>query len=234
MKNAKNLRGLFKEIFIKLDNFIRWFYKENRLGFTYLLTILLVVFIISISFIFLIKTVENKYSMIPLLVLSISLLFFMLITLPDRPFEKMPKILRGSARNFKELFNTFTHKAYLIGITIFSFEFGILFITIIYLPLDLFFDYRLEAIIITNAIFPVSTLFTVCYFMYHVAINKLSVKQVRARVHLYVAWSVTISLIFFILNFKNIFYPMITWLGVGFSWLSYLLSRIDAEDEETK
>ncbi|MGE1115434.1 hypothetical protein ACQJ0K_27270 [Priestia megaterium] len=233
MKNAKNSRILFKEIFIKLDNFIRWFYKENRLGFTYLLTILLVVFVISISFILLVKTVGNKYSMIPLLILSISLLFFMLITLLNRPFERMPKIARGSARNFKELFNTFTHRAYLIGITIFSFEFAILFITIISLPLDLFTDYHLE-IIITNAIFSVSTLFTVCYFMYHVVINKLSVKQVRARVHLYVAWSVTISLIFFILDFKNIFYPMITWLGVGFSWLSYLLSSIDAEDEEIK
>ncbi|WP_243495762.1 hypothetical protein [Priestia aryabhattai] len=233
MKNARNLRILFKEIFIKLDNFIRWFYKENRLGFTYLLTILLVVFVISISFILLVNTVENKYSMIPLLILSMVFLFFMLITLLNRPFERMQKITGGNARNFKELFNTFTHRAYLIGITIFSFEFAILFITIISLPLDLFTDYHLE-IIITNAIFSVSTLFTVCYFMYHVVINKLSVKQVRARVHLYVAWSVTISLIFFILDFKNIFYPMITWLGVGFSWLSYLLSRIDAEDEETK
>lgn len=230
MKN--NLRVIFKGIFTRLDNFIKWFHKINRFGHTYSFTILAMLSFVSIPCILLIEGVENenKFLLMPMLICFFFLLFMMLISLPDQALKYIPKKVKGNSRDFKELFSTFSHRAYLIGITLFSFDFAVLFILIIDGFLESIFNYTVK-VDIEDVFFPIITLFTICYFMYHVVIKDLSIKLARARVQLYVACTLTISLIFFIFSFKNIFIPMITWLGVGYSWLTYFLGRIDAEDQ---
>jgi hypothetical protein len=171
----------------------------------------------------------EKLVFIPMGLFTEYIIFMMLINSPDFSIKILPKTMRGESKNFRGLFNSFTHSGYLLGI-IFSLYFSIYFSLINLVFFQWFFSIRLN-LDLTNVFFVSATLFTIYYFMYHVIKKNLSVKVASARVQLYVAYSVTISIILAALSLNNILMSFITWLGIGFTWLTYFLRRIEDEDE---
>ncbi|MCF6410674.1 hypothetical protein [Pseudalkalibacillus salsuginis] len=221
------LREVFFSIFTRIHSFIKWFDKENRHGHSKSLSILLILFFFNVIAIILFKNIKL------FAIWFCFIIFIMLIKLMDNNLKYLPKKIKGNSNNFRDLLNTFNTRAYLVGIILFSFYFILLLYILIQFPLLFFLDYSL-LINIENLYFPSITIFTIYYFMYHVVIKKQSTKLARSLIHLYVAISISISLLFFVVSLDNVFTPMITWLGVGYAWLNYFLARIDNEDELNK
>jgi len=143
---------------------------------------------------------------------------------------KPPKFIRKEAENPGQLFDAFGHWPYLYGVFIYSFfaSFFICVIVLVAVRMILNLDLHMTNLFY-NMFFLTTAVFSVLYFMYHISVKNVSTKVVKARVRLYLAIATTITAGLFGLSLKEIFTPLITYLGMGFAWLSFFMDKIDSE-----
>ncbi|MEF2965888.1 hypothetical protein V3851_08610 [Paenibacillus sp. M1] len=143
---------------------------------------------------------------------------------------KPPKFIRKSAQNPAQLFDEFGHWPFLYGIFVYSF-FASIFIGAIFLAAIkkiLNLDYDTSGLFY-NLFFITTAIYSVFYFMYHVAEKDISTKIIKARIRLYLAIATTITVGLFGIATKEFLTPLITYLGMGFAWLSFFVEKIESE-----
>ena len=144
---------------------------------------------------------------------------------------KPPKIIRKNTENPAQLFDRFSHLAYLYGIFIYSF-FASIFIFGIVFAIGLIFSFNWNLnTLFYHFFFSTAAVFTVFYFMYHVSIKNISTKVIKARIRLYIAVLTTITAGLFGLALKEIVILLIAYLGIGLAWLSFFVEKIESEQE---
>lgn len=242
MENTINTKKRLKSLYFRLSRVLNLF-REGNNSKKRIFRVLKILFypflaIIAVSFIIDWKLIKT----IPLLFICIIFADFIVwwsVNLPNLSINFIPRFLRRECESFKELFISFTHIGYVIGVTLFAFLFTLL-LSIIILIVPFFILEPLTKLdvikgniteLLTYTFLFNSMVFTIFYFLYHIVIQERSIKLVRARVQFYLAFSGTISALLFFIFSKNISIPLLISLGVSYLWLNYLLGRMDAEEE---
>lgn len=162
-----------------------------------------------------------------------TLIFFTLFLITFKSFWiKPPKFIRRGTEDLSSFLKIFSHSSYLYGLTIFTF----------------FLTFTLSGFIITgsrlilglnlniqplfyNLVFLSMSLFTILYFMYHISKDKISLKQAKARISFYLLCSGFITAGFLGTSFKSMLTPFLTYIGIGYLCLRYLIDKIDSEGD---
>lgn len=194
--------------------------------------------IILISFIFAFLTLKyfNNITIRNIVAGVVACIILIITYIGYFMFEKvkLPKFIIHKAKTPCELLKTFTHGAYFYGIVIFSYITSIIIFGVLqYLSLA-FIGHPVNLTnIIINLIFITSAGFTIMWFMYHIIFNKkVSIQEIKIRLNFYIAFFATISTIIVWPFFQNALKPLITWLGISFTWLSYITEKAQYELRE--
>lgn len=139
---------------------------------------------------------------------------------------RLPRFFTGGTNIPIEIIQTFSHRAYLFCITYFS----------IYISLIIYVPIALAGLgtdkLYTKLILIVSAINTVLWFMYHLLLGSVSVKQVKARVSLYSAISGTLSPLL-VGNIFNSFVTVLGAIGIGYLWLQFCTEQVELEQESS-
>lgn len=222
----------FKTYFRKATSIINWMESPGFLGMQKAGNIITIMFLFVGS---LISFLEDKSKLLSNILIGIMIIvLYALFFLSSTRFYwiKPPKFIRKNAENPGQLFDVFGHWPFLYGVFIYSF-FSSLFIGVIFFAVARFF---LQIIFNTselfyNLFFLTTTVYSVLYFMYHVAVKGVSTKIVKARTRLYLAIIATVTAGLFGIATKEVLTPLITYLGIGFAWLSFFVEKIESESK---
>ena len=153
-------------------------------------------------------------------------------------FDKvcLPKFFTGGAKTPSEILSRFTNFSFVYGIAIFSIYTSFFGLGVVLILSEFIFGYKLilPDRVLLNITFCTLALFTIFWFMYHLLFNaSVTVKIIKIRLRFYMAISGTASVI--ILPFaQELIRPVITYLGIAFIWLTYLIERAELELVEEK
>jgi hypothetical protein len=159
------------------------------------------------------------------------LFFIFLLAFIKYGIFPFPKFIFGSYNTSEKLFKSFTHRAFLYGLSIFSFYASLISIGIIaYISLcfhkEMWFPFNNFF-----ALYYVSiALFSIVWFSYHIAFETDSLKLIKARLSLYMAIHTTISIIIVLTVYENALKPFLSSTTLAFIWLTYLIDYKDGYD----
>jgi hypothetical protein len=203
---------------------INWFSKRNSkivgMNNGFIIFSILFVLLVLINTIFGEGTMYN--ALLSVLVIYIVLVF--IIILFKFKIIPMPKIFFGEYNTSEKLFKSFTHRAFIYGLTIF-----ITFISSFLLSIPTYIsESLLKKTIDLNGFLPYFysfgvILFTILWFSYHIVFETVNIKLIKQRISLYLAILITISLAFIWPTFQTNFKPYILSLTVGFALLKYII-----------
>ncbi|MBT2740724.1 hypothetical protein [Bacillus sp. ISL-77] len=118
---------------------------------------------------------------------------FIALNLKHYLIKPPTKFLRQGTENPEQLFKKFSHRAFLYGIIVYSF-FTSLIIGCCIFAFSSIFNQKINFINWGFTLFFItSALFSILYFMYHISVNNISTKVIKARVRLYAAFTGTIT-----------------------------------------
>lgn len=224
------MKERFKKVFLVSTKVINWLERPGFLGMNKAGNILIGMMILIGSLLYCLEGVSLIVNEILMGILAITM-FSLFFVLSLRYFWlKPPKFIRKEALNPAQLFDSFSHWSFLYGIMVYSF-FASFFIEGVYIAfvkliLQINFDFSKS---FYTLFFLTTAVFLVCYFMYHVSVKNVSTKVIKARIRLYLAIIATITAGLFGLSLKEIFLPLVTYLGIGLAWLSFFVEKIESE-----
>lgn len=144
---------------------------------------------------------------------------------------RLPKFLTGGAKTPSEILSRFTDFSFVYGIAIFSLYTSFFGLGVVLMISQFIFGYKLilPDWVLSNLTLCTLALFTIFWFMYHLLFNpSVTVKIIKIKLRFYLAISGTASVI--ILPFaQELIRPVITYLGIAFTWLAYLIERAELE-----
>ncbi|MGP3609978.1 hypothetical protein [Anoxybacteroides rupiense] len=224
------MKERFKNLFLKSIKVINWLESPGFLGMQKAGNIFFGMIILIGGILYYLKGVSEVLNniLMGLLMITMFSLFFVLSL--RFYWIKPPKFIRKGSVNPAQLFDIFSHWSFLYGIIIYSFVasffIGGIVVAIVHIILKLNFDFSK---LYYHLFFLATTAFSILYFMYHVSVKGISTKVIKARIRFYLAITTTITAGLFGLSLKEILLPLITYLGIGFAWLSYFVEAIESE-----
>ncbi|XOI97617.1 hypothetical protein ACMX2M_17010 [Paenibacillus polymyxa] len=226
------MKKKFKLLFQKSINTIDWIESPGFLGMQKAGNIIAIM-LLSVGFLTLFLDDRSKLLnniIFGIVTIVLYTIFFLSST---RFFWVKPlKFIRKNAENPGQLFDSFGHWPFLYGVFIYSF-FSSLFIGVIFFTVaQAFLQINLDTSkLFYNLFFLTTSIYSILYFMYHVAVKEVSTKIVKARTRFYLAIIATVTAGLFGISAKEILTPLITYLGIGFAWLSFFVEKIESESK---
>jgi hypothetical protein len=224
------MKERFRKLYNRLNTVINWIESPGYLGMKKAGNILTLMFVLIGSLLSWVGDKSNIISNILVGILMITLYALFFITSLRFYWLKPPKFIRQSTETPSQLFDIFGHWSYLYGIFIYSFFASFFMSAVIFAAIHFIVGLEISIGELFYNLFLLTTaIYTILYFMYHLSVKEIPPKIVKARVSLYLAVVATISAGLFGLSFKEILKPLITYLGLGFVWLTYLIDKVESE-----
>ncbi|WP_137791943.1 hypothetical protein [Bacillus sp. E(2018)] len=226
------MKKKFENLFLNCINVIEWLESPGFLDMKKAGNILYGMFILVGGTLYFLEGNSRILDNILIGLMMVTVFTLFLILSIKFYWVKPPKFISKESTNPAQLFNKFSHGAFLYGIIIYSFFSSFFVIGIVLAIMQFILDININGSkMFYNVFFITSSLFTIFYFMYHISIKGISTKIIKARIRLYLAIITTIAAGLFGLSLKEILLPLITYLGIGLAWLSYFVEKIESEVE---
>lgn len=215
----------FLKFFERIKTFYYWIFSPGLLGIKVGGNILILsIFIMYIG----VKFFEGTF-----ILKLITLLFFITVTTilwgaafkTDVFFFIIPRKMLGGSSSSEELLDKFSLSSYLFGITVFSLYLSIFMISMFTLSLVILFDISLN-ISFEHLFLVTSAIFSFLWFVYHLVYEKVCIDKIKNSINLYLAVSTSITLFFIFPFFEELTKPILTYLGVSYAWLNYLVHKV--------
>ncbi|CAH1055808.1 hypothetical protein [Paenibacillus pseudetheri] len=223
------MKQTFSNLFDKLFFYHHWFLHKGRFAPTRIgdaFYIIIGIMILLYTFIG-----DNEFFIEKFAGIFGVLIFFTLFLITFKSYWiKPPKFIRKSNDEVSGFLSMFSHSSYLYGLTIFTFFLtftmsGLMMVASQFI-IGVNFDWQ---VIFYNLLFLSMSLFTVLYFMYHISKDKITIKQAKARISFYLLCSGCITAGLFGSSFRVAVTPFLTYVGIGYLCLRYLIDKIDSE-----
>ncbi|OME73990.1 hypothetical protein BK120_32450 [Paenibacillus sp. FSL A5-0031] len=228
------MKERFSNFFDRIINYYNWFLQKGRFTATRIADILYILIVIMIILYVIIG--KNQYMMKLFGSVFGMLIFFMLFLISFKSYWiRPPKFIRKNSDDVSAFLNTFSHSSYLYGLTIFTFFLTIMLSGLLLMFSSLFVGITINwSILFLNILFLSMSLFTMLYFMFHISRNNISLKLAKARISFYLFCSGCITAGLFGTSFREALTPFLSYVGIGYLGLRYLIDKIDSENEIVK
>lgn len=165
-----------------------------------------------------------------MLVVGFIAVFYSMVALfsPERDAKFIKLITKNTCNTPLELFNQFTHTAFLYGLIVFA-EAITFWVFYIYISICIGVGSHFYENLITYSpiVFVISGFcFSFLFFCYHIYYNPLCIdlNTIKLRIQLYAAFLSTITFLLWCFGFDSQFKLFLTGLALVFSWLQYIIS----------
>ncbi|WP_043891003.1 hypothetical protein [Paenibacillus sp. Aloe-11] len=228
------MKQIFSDFFDKSIYYYNWFLNKGRFAPTRIGDIIIT--IIGIMILLYAVIGDNKFFIEKFAGIFGTLMFFTLFLGTFKTFWiKLPKFIRKGNDEVSSFLNNFSHSSYLYGLTVVTFFLTFTLCGVVMsgskFIIGVSFDWK---VLFYNSIFLSMALFTVLYFMFHISKDNITLKQAKARISFYLLCSACITAGLFGTSFKVAITPFLTYVGIGYLCLRYLIDKIDSESESKK
>lgn len=229
IKGNINILKLFETIFKIIRIIINWISSEGFIGMKKGGNILCIVMIFTGVICKISTNTQMQRLTISIFACIVSFIMYIAYIMTDE--SRIIKFIYKKEKKPYEILKEFTHISYLYGLTVFSSITWFTTLGIIFYGSGMNVS-ALNKILPDSLVFILSV-FTIMWFMYHIIFNKtITIKEIKVRLNFYVAIATTISTIIIWPLFQEALKPIITYLGVSYVWLAYLIEKVEIENDK--